>query len=393
MSAPQLSRSRADGTIVVKHREFLQDIVGTAAFTAVKVAINPGLTNSFPWLSKIARNYESYRFRKVDFEYDTMVSTDTDGAAMLVMDYDAADSAPTTKLEAMSFLGSERGPLWQPTTFRANVGALNKLPQRYVRFAALASNLDVKTYDAGSFYMCTVGSSNTGIIGELYVDYEVELITPQYQIAAVETPVTGAYFSTNPGSSSVNFFASPDSTGVTQFGSQIVNGYSVPHGDPALKVNATEIGFREIGRYVLSGFFNPRTTSAITGFADSGFSSLAGITLNGGKMSYNSATPNSVMQWLLDLTVNRPNSTLNMILPEIAQVGASNVWRNFLVTKGASTMGAISPVLVAGTLQSSNSESWVLHAEEIAEPALTRSSNSVSPHLLMSHYRDPYTPN
>jgi len=53
------------------------------------------------------------------------------------------------------------------------------LAERYVRSGSLASNLDIKTYDTGNLFVGAQGCADTTDIGELYVDYEVELITPQ----------------------------------------------------------------------------------------------------------------------------------------------------------------------------------------------------------------------
>jgi hypothetical protein len=52
--------------------------------------------------------------------------------------------------------------------------------QRYVRSAGVPANTDIKTYDVGRFYVATSNTpSSPTTLGELYVTYEIELITPQ----------------------------------------------------------------------------------------------------------------------------------------------------------------------------------------------------------------------
>lgn len=50
--------------------------------------------------------------------------------------------------------------------------------QRYVRTQALAANLDIKTYDVGNLNVAAQGISVTSAVGELWVEYDIELITP-----------------------------------------------------------------------------------------------------------------------------------------------------------------------------------------------------------------------
>ena len=57
-------------SIVVRHREFLAEIKGTTTFTvAGSYPINPGMAQTFPWLSDIAKNFQQYRIRGMVFHY------------------------------------------------------------------------------------------------------------------------------------------------------------------------------------------------------------------------------------------------------------------------------------------------------------------------------------
>lgn len=189
MQQPQFGKVSNNGRITVRHREYIADIEMSVAFAVhTTIPVNPGQSDSFPWLSRIAQNYESYTFKTLNFVYEPQCSSATAGSVMLVLDYDAADLPPASKIEAMSFNGAVRCGAWQNAKFVSS--ALNNIKfskDRYVRTdATLTSNLDIKTYDLGNFYLCTQGGL-AATCGELYVEYVVEFMTPQLSEATPES--------------------------------------------------------------------------------------------------------------------------------------------------------------------------------------------------------------
>lgn len=71
-----------------------------------------------------------------------------------------------------------RGNVWDSFTLNCRYKDLNALPQYYVR-GGLIPNTDIKTYDVGQLFVSLVGpAANDGPMGELHVDYEIELISP-----------------------------------------------------------------------------------------------------------------------------------------------------------------------------------------------------------------------
>lgn len=192
---------------VVVHREFIQDVTAADSnFRNTTFSVNPGLATTFPWLSAIAGRYESYLFRRLHFVYEPICPTSTPGAVMMAVDYDASDTAPTSKVVLMSYRGAVRSAPWNITRFDASRGDLRKFGvQRYVRNAAAPANTDVKTYDVGNLQLATQNTPATPTtLGELYVEYEVEFFTPQIptsltraqrnvtQTARIEIPAAGA---------------------------------------------------------------------------------------------------------------------------------------------------------------------------------------------------------
>lgn len=178
---PKMSASfaRGDGMIVVRHREYLKDVIGSIAFTATSSSINPGQESMFPWLCKLANNYESYKFRSLSFEYETCTATSVAGTVMVAVDYDAADSKPATKQVMLGYHNAVRSAAWNRATLSCDKADLQKNGQKFTRLNPLTANLDIKTYDVGNLIVATAGFAGDGLAGELYVSYEVELHTPQ----------------------------------------------------------------------------------------------------------------------------------------------------------------------------------------------------------------------
>jgi len=126
---------------------------------------------------------------------------------MMAVDFDAADAAPTTKQQLLAYQGAVRSAPWQRCAYIAAKTNLRKFGiQRYVRSAALASNLDIKTYDVGNLFVATQGTTVTGSLAELYVDYDVELFTPQLTAAeSVVPPIPYAWMDYVSDASVANF--------------------------------------------------------------------------------------------------------------------------------------------------------------------------------------------
>lgn len=158
----------------VQHREYVADVLGSASYLVSGRSINPGQASTFPWLSLIAANFEKYRFRKLHFVYESSVATTAAGVVLSAIDLDASDPAPSSKQAIMSYQCAERSNVWMSHTTRMPM----QQPSLYVRTGPLPVNTDIKTYDAGNFFLAIQGSATTAQ-GELYVEYDVDLYVPQ----------------------------------------------------------------------------------------------------------------------------------------------------------------------------------------------------------------------
>jgi len=189
---PQM-RSQSNGDIVVSHREYIQDIAGSVAFTNNTLSVNPGLPGTFPWLSAISQRYESYLFEQLSFEFETEAPTTATGTVLLTLDYDASDPAPVDKTQALSYRRAVRSAPWLDCRHISLSEDLHKRKTYNVRSGSLSANQDIKLYDTATLYVSTIGQAGTTNIGELYVCYTVRLMTPQMGDARLGEAVSGRF--------------------------------------------------------------------------------------------------------------------------------------------------------------------------------------------------------
>ena len=181
------------GAIIVQQREYIGDIFGnqrSTSFTNNSLALNPGLENTFPWLSQIAMNFEEYEFKQLMFEMKTTVAdvSSTNGQVgtfvaatnynpdsdpfqdkQTMMQYAHAQSAKSTE-GLLHFI--ECDP-------RKNSGTADK----FVRARPVVLGEDLKSYDHGLFQYAVVGtpaSMANQPMGELWVNYTVMLRKPKF---------------------------------------------------------------------------------------------------------------------------------------------------------------------------------------------------------------------
>jgi len=178
--------SLKNGDCRIVHREYIGEVVAGAgtpsAFNVNQYSLNPGLQQSFPWLSKIAQNYESYKFNRFQVCYETEAPSSLGGSLVIALDYDALDVAPATKQQALAYRESVRSAPWSPCCHYSLQEDLHKLKSHYVRFGAAPANSDLKTYDAATINIITQGvTTAAATCGEVYFEYDILLMSPLYE--------------------------------------------------------------------------------------------------------------------------------------------------------------------------------------------------------------------
>jgi len=163
----------------VKHREYVGDVGETSSTWSVvnSFPINPGMPSTFPWLSMLAQVFETYEVHSLAFIYQAALPTSTAGTVYLSYDYDPADSAPGNKAAMMSNMSAVACSSWASSRL-PYVPQGNHLNNKFTRNTTLASGLDIKTYDAGTFYVAAEGFA-VSTPGNIFVEYDVTLRIPQ----------------------------------------------------------------------------------------------------------------------------------------------------------------------------------------------------------------------
>lgn len=177
--------SSVDG-VRIRHREYIGDVKSSVGFVNTVFDVNPGLAETFPWLSSIAQNFEQYRFDGLIFEFkttsaDALNSTNTAlGVVVLAAEYNSAAPTYTNKQQM-------ENSMWAVSTKPSQSiicpiecdPKKNTIGNLYTRFEAPQSGEDIRLFDLCNIQVGTVGSQAAAVIGELWVSYDVVLLKPQ----------------------------------------------------------------------------------------------------------------------------------------------------------------------------------------------------------------------
>lgn len=181
---------------IIQHSEEFAEVV----FSQFKYALNstvgypaqPGRSITWPWLGgSIGPAFETYRIRKLEFEYLPQVGSAHDGFIAMTFDFDSRDSAPNSLQQLLANDVKYENPCYLPGRMSVPPRQLSKLGkdgQLYVRLGNQPqTGGDLKTYDAGRLWVATGGAvsgDNGKTCGILVAHYDIEFETPQLNIPA-----------------------------------------------------------------------------------------------------------------------------------------------------------------------------------------------------------------
>lgn len=160
--------------------------------------INPGMSSTFPQTSAIARDYEKYRFRKLVFHYEKLVTgystLGQTGQILYNVDFDINDPAPTS---ASAFQNAKPNAYGMPCgSFSLEIpphllsGVGNEY--KYVRRSAAGTGsglggADPKFYDAALLFIAADSLNASGKFGRLRISGIVEFIDMVQNLPSVGT--------------------------------------------------------------------------------------------------------------------------------------------------------------------------------------------------------------
>jgi len=184
---PQISNmGGSDGAVVIRHKEFIMDIKSATTFNILgQFPLNPGSSQTFPWLSKVARNFTQWQPQGISFEFKStsgsLASTQALGEVVFATNYNAGDKPFTSKQQMMNEIFSASGApsanMSHPIECDPNQSTIKHL---YVSSDTVPADQPVQFYNLGNTYIAAQGQSFPDVaLGELWITYQIALFKPQ----------------------------------------------------------------------------------------------------------------------------------------------------------------------------------------------------------------------
>lgn len=192
----------------VVHREYIGDLTsGTGSPTAFEIFgsynINPGLSATFPWLSQIAANYETYVMNGLCFEFRSMSGSATGantalGNVVLSAQYNANNPAFTSKQQMENYEGAMSVKPSDSLLFGIECDR-NDLPNKHLYIRTGATTDSIQLYDMADLYIATQAIPTASqVLGELWVSYDVSLFQPKLFNSASFAVQQASFYSSTP---------------------------------------------------------------------------------------------------------------------------------------------------------------------------------------------------
>lgn len=231
-------------------RDLVAVISGSTTFATTKFVVNPGLSSTFSWLAANAIKWQQYRFMRLAFIYVTRSATTAKGSVILTPDYNPNDLPPSDESHAFNNQNAVEDVPWkQEIICRLDVNAMFfSGPRKQVRSANISGDLNI--YDAARLYVSTVGQADTSVIGNLYVEYDVELFVPQSSPLNGSAPISSSLYTATVAQTLTNGVETP-----AHFGSLIYDPLGI--GSPVVGVFTPPAG-----NYIVQGFITVSDSNA-----------------------------------------------------------------------------------------------------------------------------------
>lgn len=179
------------GHVIINHSELVDTITAQSNTFSIYgklngYAINAGSAFTFPWLYKVARCYDKYRFHSLKFTLKSRNPVTFSGSVFLALDTDTTDPPPTTSSQMMSMRYSKTAIVYDSLELslsgRDCIDLHRPMTYGYVKERNGPDALpNVSTVGRLFFASSLTQTSNF----DLYVTYTVELMDAQLTPDAV----------------------------------------------------------------------------------------------------------------------------------------------------------------------------------------------------------------
>nr|QXP07775.1 MAG: putative capsid protein [Arizlama virus] len=186
---PKVSNSPDAKSFIIKHREYLCDIVssGTAnTFSVQKFNVNPGDSSTFPYLSNIACNFQEWVPRGIIFEFESTSSeaiasgTNTAlGSITMASNYESEQNDFSSLAVMLNSEYTCSGKPSQNIMHPIECAPSQNVFQNGYFVSNGLDNIDTRELQPCEFYIATSGFQGTNVnVGRLWVTYEIHLRKP-----------------------------------------------------------------------------------------------------------------------------------------------------------------------------------------------------------------------
>jgi len=174
-------------SVTVRHREYVCEILSNTTFKNQRFfPIQPGDSNTFPWLSSIASRFQQYKFKGIVFHYvptsgyAVSGTNPAIGSVMMQTSYRVNDAAPTSKQELLNeYWANESSPAEAFCHPIECAPKENPFAIHYTRTSPVPASDSPLLYDIGMLNVAVSGMpASDNVVGDLWVTYEVELSKP-----------------------------------------------------------------------------------------------------------------------------------------------------------------------------------------------------------------------
>lgn len=162
----------------VRKREFICNVQGNTGFSSNNQPISMQNPFLFPWGSQILPQFEMYKVKNIHFHFESSYPNITTGGSLglIVMGivYDPDDPTMLDLQTMLNYQGFQNRRIDKNLTIKWDPRH-NPLPVRYVAHNPNANPFN----DAAIFYWASSGNPNTNVIGQIWVEYDIELYIPR----------------------------------------------------------------------------------------------------------------------------------------------------------------------------------------------------------------------
>lgn len=173
--------------VSIKHREeianFFRHVTDGSQFQATHITINPGDFSAFPWLAGICASFEQWKLNALTVRYQPTCPMTTQGRFAMYIDYDTDDEVCKDMSELTTMYRSVTSPVYKECSIKYDL--TKKQVNKY--FVNDSGNRDTTSRfsDAGMVVLATEGLANNSKPGIVWLEYDIQLLTPQYSTRPV----------------------------------------------------------------------------------------------------------------------------------------------------------------------------------------------------------------